>query len=118
MRSVVEMKFSVFLILTIAPQRSSAQYLGLEPSFRYLGVNQGNHISEPDYADEDLDDYEEKEKPGKKRSLKTLWGDFSEMENLLKQVEKEESPQESQVKKTMDGDFVEMENLLEQLGEA
>ena len=100
------MRFYFLLILTIPPQCPSAQYLGLDPSFGDLGVNlswsEENHISEPDSADEDLDGYEEKDKPGEMLSLETLWEDFAEMDNVFK--EEDESSQESQANMTLDGD--------------
>ena len=104
------LRCSFYLILTISPQLPLAQYLGLDHSFGALGVNsswpQEDHISEPDYIHEDMENYEEKDKPEEMLSLQTLWGDFSEMENLMKQFEKEGPSQESQnngANMTMDG---------------
>ena len=100
------MRFYFLLILTIPPQCPSAQYLGLDPSFGDLGVNlswsEENHIS--DSTDEDLDNYEEKDKPGEMLSLETLLEDFAEMDNVSKEFEKDESSQESQSNMTLDGD--------------
>ena len=83
------MRFYFLLILIIPPQRPSAQYLGFDPSFGDLGVNlswsEENHIS--DSTDEDLDNYEEKDKPGETLSLETLLEDFAEMDNVSKEFE-------------------------------
>ena len=89
------------ILLTISPQCPLAQYPGLDYSFGGLGVNsswpQEDHVPKPDYVFEDMEShYEEKDKPDEMLSLKTLMGDFAEMENLLKQFEKDKIPQESQ----------------------